>query len=336
MVAAYDKGVKNLISGLNATGHVTHTQHRKDMVTFHHNGGRLSHEGVLNVWKTRPASAHFDVDAAGNVAQYVEMNEYAWACGNTEGNQRSISIEMCNEATNGEWPVSETTWRSAARLAGWIFAKVIGVRPSQATLVPHHHWKSTTCAGPYMDAHHAAFVSVAQQAFDFFKGGGSAPSPAPQPSGGKTISQIADEVIAGKWGNGDFRKTRLKNAGYDPAAVQAEVNRKLGGGDKPPAPAPSRKSIDQIASEVLAGQWGNGDDRKRRLAAAGYDYDAVQRIVNQRAGGGAPVAHRSTLTEIAQQVIAGHYGNMPERRRLLEGQGWNYAAVQAEVNRLLR
>lgn len=336
MVAAYDKGVKNLIGGLNATGHVTHTQHRKDRVTIHHNGGRLSHEGVLNVWKTRPASAHFDVDAAGNVAQYVEMNEYAWACGNTEGNQRSISIEMCNAATTGDWPVSETTWRSAARLAGWIHAKVFGFRPTIETIVPHHHWKATTCAGPYMDGKLGEFIRVAQQAYDFFKTGGSQPTPAPSGGGRKSIAEIADEVIAGKWSNGDTRKYRLQQAGYDPAAVQAEVNRKLSGGDHTPQPAPARKSNEQIADEVIRGNWSTGDERKRRLAAAGYDYDAVQRIVNQRVGSGAPAAHRSTLTEIAQQVIAGHYGNMPQRKRLLEGQGWNYASVQAEVNRLLR
>jgi hypothetical protein len=335
MVAAYDKGVKNLIPGLNATGHVTHTQHRKDMVTVHHNGGRLSHEGVLNVWKTREASAHFDVDAAGAVAQYVEMNEYAWSCGNTEGNQRSISIEMCNEATNGNWPVSETTWRSAARLAGWLFAKVIGTRPTSANLVPHHHWKATTCAGPYMDGKFGEFIAVAQQAFDFFKGGGSTPV-TPPPAGGKSIAQIADEVIAGKWSNGDTRRHRLQEAGYNADAVQAEVNRKLAGGDAPSKPTPTRKSLDQIASEVLAGQWSNGDERKRRLREAGYDYDAVQVIVNQRIGGGAPAAHRSSLSEIAKQVIAGHYGVQPERQRLLEGAGWNYASVQAEVNRQLR
>lgn len=334
MVANYDKGVKNLIAGLNATGHVTHTQHRKDMVTVHHNGGRLSHEGVLNVWKTRPASAHFDVDAAGNVAQYVEMNEYAWACGNTGGNQRSISIEMCNSATSGDWPVSETTWRSAARLAGWIFAKVIGVRPSSANLVPHHHWKATTCAGPYMDAHFSAFISVAQQAFDFFKGGGGGGTPpAPPSSGGKSISQVADEVIAGKWGNNPERAARLKTAGFDPAAVQAEVNRKLGGGGS--APAPARKTNAQIAEEVLAGKWGNGDDRRNRLTAAGYNFDAVQAVVNSRMGSGAPSAHRASITEIARQVIAGQWGNQPERQQRLEGAGYNYAAVRAEVNRLL-
>ena len=35
-----------------------------------------------------------------------------------------------------------------------------------------------------------------------------------------------------------------------------------------------------IAKEVIAGLWGNGEDRKRRLTEAGYDYAAVQSIVN--------------------------------------------------------
>ena len=43
----------------------------------------------------------------------------------------------------------------------------------------------------------------------------------------KTNEQIADEVIAGKWGNGAARKARLKLAGYDPAVIQAIVNKKL-------------------------------------------------------------------------------------------------------------
>jgi lysozyme len=51
-----------------------------------------------------------------------------------------------------------------------------------------------------------------------------------------------------------------------------------------PAPAPARKSVDEIAHEVLSGSWGNGDDRKNRLAAAGYSYDAVQARVNELMG----------------------------------------------------
>lgn len=49
-----------------------------------------------------------------------------------------------------------------------------------------------------------------------------------------------------------------------------------------PQPKPTRKTTDQIAEEVIAGQWGNGDDRKKRLSAAGYDYNAVQNVVNQK------------------------------------------------------
>lgn len=90
----------------------------------------------------------------------------------------------------------------------------------------------------------------------------------------KSNTEIAKEVIAGKWGNGDARITKLKAAGYDYAAVQAEVNKLL-------TPTPSKKSNTEIAREVLAGKWGNGADRKKKLEAAGYSYSAVQNEVNK-------------------------------------------------------
>lgn len=45
-------------------------------------------------------------------------------------------------------------------------------------------------------------------------------------------------------------------------------------------PQPTKKSNEEIAEEVKQGLWGNGDDRKNRLSAAGYDYNTVQNIVN--------------------------------------------------------
>lgn len=41
------------------------------------------------------------------------------------------------------------------------------------------------------------------------------------------------------------------------------------------------KSIDDIAKEVIEGKWGSGETRKQRLTAAGYDYKAVQKRVNE-------------------------------------------------------
>lgn len=43
----------------------------------------------------------------------------------------------------------------------------------------------------------------------------------------------------------------------------------------------TKKSVDEVAKEVIAGKWGNGAERKKNLEAAGYDYNAVQKKVNQ-------------------------------------------------------
>ena len=48
--------------------------------------------------------------------------------------------------------------------------------------------------------------------------------------------------------------------------------------NQPPQP---QKTIDELAHEVLEGKWGNGEERKRRLTEAGYDYRAVQDRVNE-------------------------------------------------------
>lgn len=101
-----------------------------------------------------------------------------------------------------------------------------------------------------------------------FKKSSSTTSTASKPK--KSIETIAQEVIAGKWGNGDSRKSSLYKAGYNPDEVQKKVNQLL-----------NMKSVDTIAKEVIAGKWGNGEDRKNRLTKAGYDYSAVQKRVNE-------------------------------------------------------
>jgi hypothetical protein len=42
-----------------------------------------------------------------------------------------------------------------------------------------------------------------------------------------------------------------------------------------------KKSVDAIAKEVIQGKWGNGADRKNRLTKAGYNYNTVQKRVNE-------------------------------------------------------
>ena len=89
---------------------------------------------------------------------------------------------------------------------------------------------------------------------------------------------VVNDVINGKYGNGSARKAALEAAGYDYAEVQNAVNAKLSGKS---TTTTNKKSIDEIAREVINGDWGNGAARKKALEEAGYDYNEVQAKVNE-------------------------------------------------------
>lgn len=155
-------------------------------------------------------------------------------------------------------------------------------------------------------------------------------------SGQKDISAIAKEVIAGKWGNGEDRKNSLTKAGYDYNAVQKKVNELYSKGgntaqSKPVSATPSKKSINTIAKEVLAGKWGNGNARKIALEKAGYNFAEVQKRVNELVYGSSV----KSVETIAKEVIAGKWGNGEDRKNRLTKAGYDYNAVQKKVNELL-
>ena len=91
----------------------------------------------------------------------------------------------------------------------------------------------------------------------------------------KTVSVLAREVLAGKWGNGEERKRKLTDAGYNYQEVQKEVNRIASN-----PTVPTKKTNEQIAREVIAGKWDNGAERKKKLTDAGYNYSLIQKTVN--------------------------------------------------------
>ncbi len=70
-------------------------------------------------------------------------------------------------------------------------------------------------------------------------------------------------------------------------------------------PTPQKKTIDEIAHEVINGLWGNGEERKQRLTQAGYNYKEVQDRVNQLIGANDKkyytVQKGDTLTKIAKK-----------------------------------
>lgn len=115
--------------------------------------------------------------------------------------------------------------------------------------------------------------------------------------------------------------------------IAQEVNRRLNASQTAQNKPTSKAPTEALAREVIAGKWGNGSERRRRLIQAGYDPVAVQIVVN-RLLAGQPV--KKSTEEVAREVIAGKWGNGAERVSRLIRAGYNPAAVQVVVNKLLR
>lgn len=105
--------------------------------------------------------------------------------------------------------------------------------------------------------------------------------------------------------------------------------------DEPAEPEPpvEKKTVEELALEVMDGKWGNGSARKKALTDAGYDYDAVQAEVNRIVKERDAKAEADKIHQMALGVIRGEYGNGLVRRIKL---GSYYKKVQDEVNRILQ
>lgn len=91
-----------------------------------------------------------------------------------------------------------------------------------------------------------------------------------------------------------------------------------------------KKTVDELAREVINGLWGNGQERYDRLTAAGYSYEDIQARVNE-----VLYSAKKSIDELAREVIRGEWGNGDERYRKLTEAGYSYEQVQRRVNELL-
>ena len=94
--------------------------------------------------------------------------------------------------------------------------------------------------------------------------------------GGETNQQrspyLAGQIVDQDYCYYDYPSV-IKNAGLNGYSKES----------KPVEPV-QKKTNEELAMEVLNGVWGNGEERKKRLEEAGYNYQAVQNLVNEKLG----------------------------------------------------
>lgn len=144
----------------------------------------------------------------------------------------------------------------------------------------------------------------------------------------KGLNDRFDKWVA-NWGKNDgTQHTNTSQSGtiqqytskpLDKNIMYADLSRYSRGNTTSVKPQP--KPIDQIADEVIAGQWGNGADRKKRLTDAGYSYDAVQKAVNQKMGAKKQPAHVYYVVKRGDTLsgIASKYGTTWQKLQAMNG-----------------
>lgn len=231
------------------------------------------------------ASADFFVDDI-SIYQYNTRldSRYSWAVGDGSGgsfggkcnNSNQISIEMCCYLQGGKWYISNKTYTKAVELAKFLMKKYS--IPAE-NVIRHYDVSRKPC--PQAVGWIPATGEATWQKFKKEISGSTTASTSKPTTTTTTTSTLyrvrksANDAKTqiGAWKNLDSAKAQAdKNAGYS----VFDQNGKL-----IYSPKAKKKSNTEIAREVIAGKWGNGADRKKRLTAAGYDYSTIQTEVNK-------------------------------------------------------
>lgn len=120
-------------------------------------------------------------------------------------------------------------------------------------------------------------------------------------------------VTEGNYGNAVKKRTISLNGRY----IRGFITPKYDDGAVAEPERTGGKSVSEIAHEAIAGQWGNGAERKRNMEAAGYDYDVVQAEINRIVNGGAAKADNDNSVDqtqpIARKVISSCYASHADK-----------------------
>ncbi|MDR1266705.1 MAG: N-acetylmuramoyl-L-alanine amidase [Propionibacteriaceae bacterium] len=142
-----------------------------------HHAVAFTIEQIYAAWTGgRQTSAHYGVQD-GRVVQFVHDKDTAWATGNNTGNAQGISIEHVNSQLAPDYPVSDATFNTGARLVAALHRYYGWGRPTRATVKAHQEFSATACPGPYLMANLDRYIALAAAMYD-----GQDPAPAPAPT----------------------------------------------------------------------------------------------------------------------------------------------------------
>ena len=297
----------------NHSGQRTHSI---DRITPHCVVGQLSAESICGCFTSpsRQASCNYGIGTDGRISLCVEEKNRSWCSSSNANDQRAITIECASDMSE-PYAMNDKVYASLISLCTdickrngkkkllWFGDKdrTLNYAPkSDEMVITVHRWfANKSCPGNWL------YARLGDLATKVTTNLGDNTSPAVD-----NLYRVQVGAYKNK-ANADAQLAHVKAAGFDTYMMQigglykiqvgayrektnadsmlkklksAGFNAFITTGSGTTASMSTLKSIDEIAREVIRGDWGNGADRRNRLIAAGYDYAAVQTRVNELLG----------------------------------------------------
>lgn len=281
--------------------------HAIDTITIHCVVGQCTAKRIGEIFQptSRQASSNYGIGYDGGIGLYVEEKNRSWCSSSNTNDQRAITIEVASDTTE-PYAVTDKAYaalldlvtdickRNGIKKLVWSTNKEDRVNHKNGcNMTVHRDYANKSCPGKYLYDRHGEIAAEVNKRL-----GATTTT--------ETVLYRVQTGAFSKKANADAMLAQVKAKGFDTYMVKVGKLYKIQVGafaqksnaiamasklkaagfstyittEKGEAVA-EKKSVDEIAREVIQGKWGNGADRKKRLEAAGYNYAEVQAKVNK-------------------------------------------------------
>ncbi|MGO5385962.1 N-acetylmuramoyl-L-alanine amidase [Catenibacterium mitsuokai] len=281
--------------------------HSIDRISPHCVVGQCTAEG-LGDWfgkSSTKASSNYGIDRNGRVGLYVEEKNRSWCTSSNSNDQRAITIE-CASDTREPYTMNNKVYETLIKLCTdicmrngkkkllWLGDKTRALNytpKSDEMIITVHRWfANKSCPGDWL---YSRLGDVAKRVTANLN------STQPSTTGSTQVPFTVKVLISnlnyrsepsmtgqvkGQTGKGTFTIIEVNNGWGKLKSGVGWIylnNPSYCVAEKSVSTSLNKKSVDQVAKEVIEGKWGNGADRKKRLTEAGYNYSEVQKKVNK-------------------------------------------------------
>lgn len=287
--------------------------HKIDTITIHCVVGQASVESLGNVFapKERRASSNYGVGFDGRIGMYCEEKDRSWCTSSSSNDNRAITIEVASDTTH-PYAVTAAALNATIKLVAdickrndikelkWKADKNLIGQVDKQNMSVHRWFANKSCPGDYLYERHGY---IADEVNKLIK-----PATKPEQQKPGVLYRVQTGAFSNK-ANADALLAKVKAKGFDTYMIQDSGLYKVQVGaysKKTNANAQAaklkaagfdtyittksgtavtvgvtKKSVNEIAREVIAGKWGNGAERINKLKAAGYNPTIVQSEVNK-------------------------------------------------------